>query len=134
MKTFATDADPRRAFAGVSLEAALEVAAADILPDGPGERRRRERLYALRAMDRLGLLGEALVPALSRRPALRWLADEEGARVGILTELGRIRDPEDFEAAVEWLLEARPRTDRARDGLRRLRVPGRRVSRSGRTS
>jgi hypothetical protein len=29
----------------------------DILPDGPAERRRKSRLCALRAMDRLGLLG-----------------------------------------------------------------------------
>jgi hypothetical protein len=28
-----------------------------ILPDGPAERRRKSRLCALRAMDRLGLLG-----------------------------------------------------------------------------
>ena len=57
------------------------VMAKDILPEEPDERRRRRRLYALRAMDRLGLLGEEnLIATLSRRPALRWLADEEGAR------------------------------------------------------
>lgn len=46
-------------------------------PEGPAERRRRSRLYALRAMDRLGLLGEGnLIPTLARRPQLKWLADE----------------------------------------------------------
>ena len=53
----------------------------DILPDDPDERRRRRRLHALRAMDRLGLLGEEnLISTLAKRPALRWLADEWGAR------------------------------------------------------
>jgi hypothetical protein len=43
-----------------------------ILPDDPAERRRRSRLCALRAMDRLGLLGEEdLIPTLARRPELR---------------------------------------------------------------
>ena len=55
------------------------VMAKDILPEEPAERRRRSRLYVLRAMDRLGLLGEEnLIPTLSKRPALRWLADEWG--------------------------------------------------------
>jgi hypothetical protein len=90
----------------------------DILPAGPEECRRRRRLYALRAMDRLGLLGdENLIPTLARRPALRWLADEEGARWGVLTELGRIGEPDAFEEAVEWALENRPRLEEAR-GLR----------------
>ena len=63
----------------------------DILPEEPAERCRRRRLYAIRAMDRLGLLGEEnLIPTLSRRPALRWLADEWGARWGVLTELGQV--------------------------------------------
>ena len=54
----------------------------DILPGAPAERRRRSRLCALRAMDRLELLGEEnLIPTLARRPALRWLADE-GERGG----------------------------------------------------
>ena len=57
------------------------VMAKDILPDEPHERRRRNRLCALRALERLGLLGEEnLIPTLARRPALRWLPDEEGAR------------------------------------------------------
>ena len=81
----------------------------DILPDDPAERRRRSRLCALRAMDRLGLLGEEnLIPTLTERPELRWLADEEGARWAVLAQLGRVGEPKAFEEAVEWVLEARP--------------------------
>ncbi len=98
------------------------VMAEDILPNDPTERRRRDRLYALRAMDRLGLLGEALVPTLVSRPDLKWLADEDGARLGILVELGCIRDPRAFEAAVGWVLEDRPYTDEARTEIRRFRA------------
>jgi hypothetical protein len=95
----------------------------DILPDGPAERRRRNRLYALRAMDRLGLLGEEnLIPTLASRPNLRWLADEEGARMEVLAELGRIRAANEFEAAVGWLLENRPRTEQAKAEIRRFRT------------
>ena len=95
----------------------------DILPSGPSERRRRDRLYALRALDRLGLLGEEnLVTTLTNTPALRWLADEAGARWGILRELGRIREPRAFEAAVRWVIEARPHTERAEIEIRRFRV------------
>jgi hypothetical protein len=87
----------------------------DILPDDPAERRRRSRLCALRAMDRLGLLGEEnLIPTLARRPELRWLADEQGARWAVLAQLGRIGEPNVFEEAVEWALEARPKPDEAR--------------------
>jgi hypothetical protein len=44
-------------------------------------------------MERLGLLGEEnLIPTLTRRPELRWLANEEGARWDVLAELGRIGD------------------------------------------
>ena len=94
----------------------------DILPGGSDERRRRSRLCALRAMDRLELLGEEnLIPTLTRRPALRWLADEGGARWGVLTELGRIGEPEVFEEAVEWVLENRPRPEEARAYVCRLR-------------
>jgi len=94
----------------------------DILPDEAAERRRRSRLYALRAMDRLGLLGEEdLIPTLARRPDLRWLADEWGARWAVLTELGRIGDPEAFEEAIEWALENRPRPEQARAYVCRLR-------------
>ncbi len=86
----------------------------DILPGGPNERRRRDRLYALRALDRLGLLGEEnLVTTLTNTPTLRWLADEAGARWGILRELRRIREPRAFEAAVRWVIEARPHTEKA---------------------
>ncbi len=94
----------------------------DILPSAPAERRRRSRLCALRAMDRLGLLGEEnLIPTLTRRPALRWLADEGGAKWDVLTELGRIGEPEAFEEAAEWVLENRPRSEQVRAYVCRLR-------------
>jgi hypothetical protein len=83
--------------------------AKDILPDDLAERRKRSRLCALRAIDRLGLLGEEnLIPTLARKPELRWLADEQRARWALLTELGRIGEPEVFEEAVAWVLENRP--------------------------
>jgi hypothetical protein len=86
-----------------------------ILPDRPVERRKRRRLRALRAMNRLGLLGEEnLIPTLARRPELRWLADEEGARWDVLAELGRIGRRDAFDEAVEWTVKARPRPDEAR--------------------
>ena len=98
------------------------VMAKDILPDGPTEQRRRSRLYALRAVDRLGLLGEGnLLAALGRRPRLRWLADEEGARWAVLAQLGRIGDLGAFEQAVEWALQNRPRPEEAGAYVRRLR-------------
>ena len=98
------------------------VMAKDILPDDPEERRRRGRLRAFRAVDRLGLLGEGnLLAALGRRPRLRWLADEEGARWAVLAELGRIGDPGAFEQAVEWALQNRPRPEEAGAYVRRLR-------------
>ncbi len=126
METTTKDADRPVPFDGAGLAAASGALAEDILPDDPAERRRRDRLYALRAMDRLGLLGEGeLIPTLTSRPELRWLADEEGARVGILVELGRIRDPTVFEAAVGWVLRNRPRTDEARAEIRRIRAGGR---------
>jgi hypothetical protein len=85
------------------------VMAKDILPNGPAECRKRRRLCALRAMERLGLLGEEnLIPTLARRLELRWLADEQRARWALLTELGRIGEPEAFEEAVAWVLENRP--------------------------
>ena len=94
----------------------------DILPGGSDERRRRSRLCALRAMDRLGLLGEEnLIPTLARRPQLRWLADEGGARWGVLTELGRIGEPGAFEEAVEWALQNRPPPEEVRARVSRLR-------------
>jgi hypothetical protein len=95
----------------------------DVLPDGPAERRRRRRLYALRALDRLGLLGEEnLIPTLARRPALRWLADEEGARWDVLAELGRIGEAGAFERGVEWALERRPSPEEARAYVCRFRA------------
>ncbi len=43
------------------------IMAKDILPDDPAALRRRSRLCVLRAMDRLGLLGEEnLIPTLAR--------------------------------------------------------------------
>ncbi len=87
----------------------------DILPDDPAALRTRSRLCALRAMDRLGLLGEEnLIPTLARRPELRWLADEQGARWAVLAELGRVGEPKVFEEAVEWALEAHPQPYEAR--------------------
>ena len=94
----------------------------DILPDDPEERRRRGRLCALRAMDRLGLLGEGnLLATLAARPRLRWLADEEGARWAVLAQLGRIGEPGAFEEAVEWALQNRPPPEEVRARVSRLR-------------
>jgi hypothetical protein len=99
------------------------IMAIDILPDRPADRRRRNRLCALRAMDRLGMLGEEnLIPTLARRPQLRWLADEEGARWAVLAELGRIGEPDTFEEAVGWALENRPSPEEAKVYVRRMRA------------
>lgn len=123
MEVLPKDARRSQTFKGGSLAALSGLMAKDIVPDDPTELRRRNRLYALRAMDRLGLLGEDnLMPTLARRPDLRWLADEEGARWEILTELGRIREPVLFEAAVEWVLENRVHTKEAKAQIRRLRI------------
>jgi hypothetical protein len=117
------DTHPPEAFDAGSFAAVAGVIASDILPNAPRERRRRNRFYSMRAMDRLGLLGEEnLIPTLAKRPELRWLADEEGARWEVLAELGRIRDPRRFEAAVGWVLENRPRTKEAKAEIRRLRA------------
>ncbi len=106
--------------------------AKDILPEGPTEQRRRSRLYALRALDRLGLLGERnLLAALGRRPRLRWLADEEGARWAVLAELGRIGDPVAFEQAVEWALQNRPRPEEAGAYVRRPMSSAHRLDEAG---
>ena len=95
----------------------------DVVPNDPKERRKSNRLYALRAMDRLGLLHEGeMISTLASKPELRWLADERGARWAILAELGRIRELVRFEAAVEWVLEARPHTEEATTAIRRFRV------------
>jgi hypothetical protein len=94
-----------------------------ILASSPKSRQMQNRLYALRAMERLGLLGDnKLEQALADRPVLRWLVDEEGARWSILAELGRIRDLEKFDAAVAWVLEHRPKTKEAVAQIRRLRL------------
>jgi len=74
-------------------------------------------------MDRLGLLGEEnLIPTLARRPELRWLADEQGARWAVLAQLGRIGEPEAFEEAVAWALENRPSPEQARAYVWRFRA------------
>ena len=106
------------------LASAGEVMADGALASGPKSRRRTQsRLYTLRAMERLGLVGDGeLKRALVDRPALWWLVDEKGARWGILAELGRIRDREEFDAAVRWVLEYRPRTKEAVAEIRRLRT------------
>jgi hypothetical protein len=105
----------------------------DILPDRLADRRKRSRLCALRAMDRLGMLGEEnLIPTLTRRPDLRWLADEQRARWALLTELGRIGEQDAFEEAVEWALENRPGFEEARAYIRRFRLQRHRPSGTGR--
>ena len=107
-----------------------------ILPDGPKQRRTRRRMRALRAMDRLGLLDEEnMIPTLARKPDLRWLADERGARWAILTELGRIGEPGAFEEALQWALKNRPSPEEVKTYIRRFRACTRRphsVSRLGR--
>ncbi len=106
--------------------------AKDILPDEPEERRRRGRLRALRAVDRLGLLGEGdLLATLAARPRLRWLADEEGARWAVLAQLGRIGDPWAFEEFVEWALQNRPHPEEAGAYVRRLMSSANRLDEAG---
>ena len=91
------------------------IMAETIVPDGPKQRRTRRRMRALRAMERLGPLGEEnLLSTLAGRPDLRWLADERGARWAVLAELGRIGEREAFDEAVEWALEAHPQPHEAR--------------------
>jgi hypothetical protein len=130
MESVRSEADRPEAYDGASLDPAWEsrgIMAKDILPDRPPDRRRRSRLCALRAMDRLGMLGEEnLLPTLARRPHLRWLADEEGARWDILRELGRIGDPDTFEDAVEWMLENHPSPEEAKTYIHRRRACARR--------
>lgn len=126
MESVCSEADRHRAYDGGSFNAAwgvTEIMVKDILPDQPEERRKRSRLCALRAMDRLGLLGEEnLIPTLARRPDLRWLADEGGARWAVLTELGRIGESGAFEEAVEWALENQPSLEEATAYIRRFRL------------
>jgi hypothetical protein len=91
------------------------IMAETIVPDGPKQRRTRRRMRALRAMERLGLLGEEnLLSTLAGRPDLRWLADERGARWAVLAELGRIGERAAFDKAVEWALETHPQPYEAR--------------------
>ncbi len=113
-----------KVFDDENVSAAASAMAEGILASVPKSRRQMQnRLYALRALERLGLLGDGeLRQALADRPALRWLVCEEGARWGILAELGRIRDLEKFEAAVAWVLEHRPKTKEAVARIRRLRT------------
>ncbi|MDQ3590207.1 MAG: hypothetical protein M3392_08205, partial [Actinomycetota bacterium] len=63
------------------LAAAARMIAGGVAPTGAKSRRQMQnRLYALRAMDRLGLLEDGkLREALAERPALSWLVSEEGA-------------------------------------------------------
>ena len=91
-------------------------------PQDLEQRRKRGRMRALRAADRLGLLGkENLIPTLARRPRLRWLAHEGGARWAVLAESGQIGELEAFVEAVEWVLERRPRPEEVRAYVRRLK-------------
>ena len=72
------------------LAAATRMIAGGVAPTGAKSRRQMQnRLYALRAMDGLGLLeDDKLRRALADRPALSWLVSEEGARWAILAEAG----------------------------------------------
>jgi hypothetical protein len=72
---------------------ATEAMANGVLSGSKSRRQTQNRLYALRGLEWLGLLGNReLKRALAERPALSWLVDENGARWSILAELGRIRD------------------------------------------
>jgi len=104
--------------------AAASAMADGVLASVPKSRRRmQDRLYALRALERLGLLGDnELEQALADRPALKWLVDVDGARWGILAELGRIRNLEKFDAAVAWVLEHQPKTKEAVRQIRLFRM------------
>ena len=105
------------------LASATEAMADGVLSGLKSRRQTQNRLYALRALERLGLLGDGeLKRALADRPALRWLVDEDGARWGILAELGRIRDLEKFDAAVAWVLEHRLKTKEAVARIRLFRT------------
>ena len=111
-------------FDDAELAAAAGMIAGGVAPTGAKSRRQMQnRLYALRAMDRLGVLEDGrLGAALAERPALKWLVSEEGARWAILAELGRIRDPGAFDSAVWWVLEYRPKTKEAVAEIRRFRT------------
>ena len=51
-----------------------------------------------------------MIPTLARRPELRWLADEEGAKWAVLGQLGRIGDPGAFEEAVTFAIRCGSRS------------------------
>jgi hypothetical protein len=124
METVSRNKGRPRVFDDAELAAATRMIAGGVSPTGPKSRRQTQnRLYALRAMDRLGLLEDGeLREALADRPALDWLVSEEGARWAILAELGRIRDSGAFDTAVRWVLEYRPRTKEAVAEIRRFRT------------
>jgi len=124
METISRNKGRPRVFNDAELAAAARVIAGGVSPTGPKSRRQMQnRLYALRAMDRLGLLEDSkLGAALADRPALEWLVSEEGARWAILAELGRIRDLGAFDTAVRWVLEYRPKTKEAVAEIRRFRI------------
>lgn len=116
METVSKSRDHRKVLNSEELATAASAMASGVSATG---RRVQNRLYALRAMERLGLLDDSqLRQVLVDRPALRWLVDEEGARWGILTELGRIKNPEKFHVMVGWVLKCRPKT---KEAVRRIR-------------
>ena len=87
---------------------------------GPSSRRgRQERAYAFVALRRAGILDE---PSEELKSRLGWLVDDEGARWGILAQLGRIEDPETFREALAWVLEERPKAKDAEAAIRRMRT------------
>jgi hypothetical protein len=124
MEVLPKHGDGPEVFDHVDVDAAASAMAEGVLASVPKSRcQMQNRLYALRALERLGLLGDGeLRQVLADRPALRWLVDLDGARWGILTELGRIRDLERFEAAVSWVLENRLKTKEAVAWIRLFRT------------
>lgn len=128
MEALHKSSDRPKVFDDGDLTSATEAIADGVFSGSKSSRRTQNRLYAVRALERLGLLDDdKLKQALADRPALRWLVNEEGARWGILVELGRIRDPENFDGAVTWVLEHRPKSKDAVARIRRFRA-GRKVS------
>jgi hypothetical protein len=123
MEVLRKSSDRPEVFDDGDLASATEAMADGVLSGTESRRQTQNRLYALRALERLGLLGNhELRRALAERPALRWLVDEDGARWGILAELGRIRDLDKFDAAVAWVLENRPKTEEAVARIRPFRL------------
>ncbi len=80
METISRNKGRPRVFDDEELAAATRLIASGVSPAGPKSRRQmHNRLYVLKAMDRLGLLEDGkLRAALANRPALKWLASEEG--------------------------------------------------------